>query len=289
MFTKKRFFAFLLMVTLIASIPTTAFALDIPGRGKGEIERMPFDLWGEELPAVLDCYRQILEPIREKAEKTWYEDFCYGVLEDVDGDGYPELLLLYSPNGNDLEAVIACRTGKGRVEGYKHHICTLAGGAGGGLAVGKYKDMTVVHVIYQNSTKGGTCRIGWDDVFNIAGGIAVYTSAGWSEDESGVNQYEVNGRSAAAEYQSIMNGITVRYGGPGHDGAKTLSDLAKDIESYNSSAPSGHTVCWRCSGTGRCSYCYGTGRWLNDGLEWQSCPFCVYGQCSFCFGRGYVD
>lgn len=79
----KRLLAVLLIMAMVSLSPTAAYALDIPGHGKGEIERLYFDLWGEELPAVLDCYRQILEPILAKAEKTWYADFCYGVLKDV--------------------------------------------------------------------------------------------------------------------------------------------------------------------------------------------------------------
>ena len=280
----------MMALTLVLSVSSAAYALDIPGRGKGEIERMPYDLWGEELPAVLECYRQILEPIQKKAEKTWYAEFCYGVLKDIDGDGYPELLLLYSPDGNNLEAVIACRTGKGKVEGYKHHVCTLAGGAGGGIAVGDYQGMKVVHVIYQNNTKGGTCKVVWDDVFNIAGGIGVYTTAASSEDEyNGINQYEVNGRSDASGYRTIMNGITVRFGGPGRDGAKSLSDLASAIENYGSTLPAGRTACSRCGGTGRCPFCGGIGGEYNYKFEWEDCPFCVLGDCFLCDGNRYVD
>ena len=287
----KRFLALLMALAVVLSASVSAYAIDIPGRGKGEIESIHYDLWGDELTGVLDSYRQILEPIQKKADKTWYADFCYGVLKDIDNDGYPELLLLYSPDGNDLEAVIACRTGKGKVEGCKYHICVMAGGAGGGIAVGDYKGMKVVHVIYQNNTKGGTCKVVWDDVFNIAGGIGVYTTAASLEDEyNGVNQYEVNGRSDASGYRTIMDGITVRYGAPGRDGAKSFSDLAYAIENYGITSNAGnHTTCWRCSGTGRYSYCYGSGTWLNDGLKWQSCPFCVYGQCSFCNGSGYTN
>lgn len=288
---QKRILSLLVSLLLIASISGPAFALDIPGRGNGIIERETYTLYGDELAGVLDAYRQLLEKVQEKAEKTWYADFCCGVLKDVDNDGYPEMLLLYSPDGNDLEAMIACRTGRGIVESCKQHVCALAGGASGSIAVGEYENVPVVHIIYQNSTKGGTCSIGWDDVYNIDGEIAVYCTAAWSEDSyTGVNQYEVNRKSDVSGYRAVTNGITALYKMPGNDDARTLSELAYDIANYTSHGGSNHTQCRRCGGTGRCSYCSGTGNWLNDGLKWMRCPFCAgLGTCSSCFGRGYTD
>ena len=76
---------------------------------------------------------------------------------------------------------------------------------------------------------------------------------------------------------------------------KTCNSFSTD-ETRHADAPAQREtvqeVCWKCKGKRYCTYCYGTGRFLNTyGRDpyYQDCPFCAaHGHCSVCAGYGYI-
>ena len=238
--TTRRLFAILLALALLASCAPAAFALDIPGHAKDSTEKEKITLADDSLTSLLKEYTGIVEEVREECEKTWYADACFGVLSDLDKDGYPELMLMYSPDGTDLEALVACRTKEDKAESMKLYVCTMAGGAAGNLAAGSVGKEKVIHVIYKNSA-GPTRRMGWDAVVSFTGGkLGVKHTLEWLEDATAnVNQYAVDGVTDSSKYRDIYDGISRRYVSPESDGAAALDELLREIADYAPSSGKG--------------------------------------------------
>lgn len=72
--------------------------------------------------------------------------------------------------------------------------------------------------------------------------------------------------------------------------ANGLNSPGVSSQNNGSGKQTGKTVCWKCNGKMYCTYCYGTGTWLNYNAEYESCPFCAgLGHCWVCHGTGYTD
>lgn len=230
--TLKRALSILLALTLLASLSASVFALDVPGHTKEYTEKDVILLSKDSLSALLAEYRRIVQEIEEES-RNWYADFSFGVLSDFDKDGYPEMVLLYSPDGTELESLVVCRTGEKKIETLRQYVCTLAGGATGSVAVGRVGKEQVIHIIYTNSA-GPTRRMGWDSVLSFTKGkLAVKHTLEWLVDAStGADSYCVDGKKDAAKYRDIYDAILSRYRSSDDDGASTLSGLLKAIDRY---------------------------------------------------------
>ena len=78
----------------------------------------------DSLRAVLEEYAKIVRDLDRKTEDTGIFQERTGAVFDYEGDGYPELVLLYKVPDSywDIEATIVCHTGEGLLSRYRQRF-----------------------------------------------------------------------------------------------------------------------------------------------------------------------
>lgn len=105
-----------------------------------------------QLDALLDSYQSIADDILATADSDFGAQYDCGRLADYDGDGWPEMVLLYSPDGMALNALVV-RRDEYSAEPIRFEAQlwpALAGGANGSFSAGTLD--TGEHVLFVAAT-----------------------------------------------------------------------------------------------------------------------------------------
>lgn len=105
-----------------------------------------------QLDALLDSYKSIAEDILATADSDFGAQYDCGRLADYDGDSWPEMVLLYSPDGMALNALVV-RRDEYSAEPIRFEAQlwpALAGGANGSFSAGTLD--TGEHVLFVAAT-----------------------------------------------------------------------------------------------------------------------------------------
>lgn len=168
-----------------------------------------------EITTLLQAYKAATNAVMEATTDDFAAEWNRGNLYDYDGDGYPELILLYSLDGIALESVIFRRT-----DDSAEPLCLqkelwagMAGGAAGSIYSGTLD--TGESVIFLESTNWeGETKIGKDYVYSLSGsGIEYLYRLEWYADAEGdlINCWvfdaddELMSRDNAAQFMNIFN------------------------------------------------------------------------------------
>lgn len=128
-----------------------------------------------EISTLLQAYKEVTDAVIEATTDDFAAECSRGNLYDYDGDGYPELVLLYSLDGIALESAIFRRTDDSAapicMQQELWHI--LAGGAGGAIYSGTLDTGDPVIFLEETSWEGET-KIGKDYVYSLSGADIEY-------------------------------------------------------------------------------------------------------------------
>lgn len=136
--------------------------------GKGDVVRAtaePAVEINDDLTALQDAYAAQIDSVIAATTDDFARQSNCGALRDYDGDGYAELVLLYSTDGDALNALISRRDGDdGGAVSMECELWThLAGGASGTVYSGTLDTGDAVLFIeaanWQGDTKVSTCYV----------------------------------------------------------------------------------------------------------------------------------
>lgn len=140
-----------------------------------------------EITTLLEAYKSATNAVLEATTDDFAAEYSCGNLYDYDGDGYPELILLYSLDGLALEAVIFRRT-----DDSAEPVCTqrelwagMAGGAAGSIYAGTLDTGDPVIFLEATNWEGET-KVGRDYVYSLSDtGIEYLYHLEWFADMEG--------------------------------------------------------------------------------------------------------
>lgn len=164
-----------------------------------------------ELAELYGTYRDAVERLvsdtAARGRPEGGDVFDHGVFRDVDDDGWPELLVLYSPNGTELHAMIGRRLRDGSVR-YLDIDAGLTGGeAQAAIMYGEVYDLPVVYVTSSMQLDGEVSGNVYMASIQDTGARSLYMLR-WSEDPDGSNgAYYVDGVENEALFNELFDGI----------------------------------------------------------------------------------
>lgn len=122
-----------------------------------------------EIATLLDAYKAVTEAVIDATTDDFAAEYNRGNLYDYDGDGYPELVLLYSLDGIALRSAIFRHTDNSAepvcMQRELWHI--MAGGAAGSIYTGTLDTGDPVVFLEETSWEGET-KIGKDYVYSLS-------------------------------------------------------------------------------------------------------------------------
>ena len=166
-----------LLVALLLCLPSCAFGgYDMSDLVTSDLLN-PFDqpdFTKEEIPenrpeAVLIEYAGTVKEVINLVKGDYAAELSGGTLDDYDGDGYPELVLLYLTNENEFVAKIAYHSADKQVTYATFLLGQDAGGAAPGVRVTGKDNEVFFHLIYKNTTRA-IVQYGKDAVYRYKDG-----------------------------------------------------------------------------------------------------------------------
>lgn len=121
-----------------------------------------------QLEGLLDAYKSIADDILSRADSDFGALYDCGCLADYDEDGWPEMVLLYSPDGMALSALIVRRDeySSAPLRFEMQLWPALAGGANGAVCTGTLE--TGEHVLFLDATNWeGDTSVATSYVFSL--------------------------------------------------------------------------------------------------------------------------
>lgn len=166
-----------------------------------------------DIAALLESYRELTDIVMEQTTSDFAAQYNGGNLYDYDGDGYPELVLLYSLDGEALKALIVRHSDDEPIVLEKELWHFMAGGAAASIYTGTLDTGDPVVFLESTSWEGET-KIGKDYVYSLSGsGIEYLYRLEWYADAEGdlINCWvfdaddELMSRDNAAQFMNIFN------------------------------------------------------------------------------------
>ena len=209
-----------IVLEMLISFSITGFALkrpDIVESGAawdagylGEIETEIIEIPENGTHALLTEYDAIVRETEEKSEG--FADMDSGTIDDIDEDGYPELVILATSGGEhnypyDRKVIIAHYVHPKQIEYFTCRIGPVGGMMNCWIYLGEEETRTF-HLVYRNSLSG-LIYYGVDTVVAITDGkLNVLHTLEWSEDlNNNESEYYVDGAEDPVEFQRIYQTI----------------------------------------------------------------------------------
>ena len=233
----RKIFLFFCVTAILFSHTAPVYALDMTKKKKEEFKTELFDLSEDTNFALLPEYADIVANLQKETANKWDAELFRGAISDLDEDGFPELVLLFTSYSKDsagnFEVQIYNRSEAGKLQCTK---CILGANAGGPRSAVylSYGDdgSPMIHLVYSNTTRA-IYRWGVDNLTEFSSGeLKTIHDLRWIENmETMESAYEVDGKididAFAALYGSISC-VLCEYGG----GGLSLDDLKYEILHY---------------------------------------------------------
>lgn len=187
-----------------------------------------------ERAAVYEAYRdgvkQVLTEFSAPMSEPDVSDYARGTTADVDGDGWPELLVLYSPNGSELHAMLGMRIFNGAVRYLDVSAGMLGQGVKGDILYGELDGAPTLHVVL--TREDGGRLMGSDSIVEMTelGMLTVHT-LNWDESLDGSDGvYFADGVADKERFDEMFDSIQALICSSPSEDILPLAELVTELE-----------------------------------------------------------
>lgn len=215
---------------ILFSLPGSVLAADTDLVLRADdIEITEIQFAEDGIRTVLEKYTEIVGELDAKTEDTPIFQERTGAICDYNGDGFPELILLYKAPGSywDVELKFVRRTQQGVLSCYRQRFSSSGHGASSAVYLSHLEDESLLHFLFYTNEKGIDAVISFSD-----GAPSLFHTLQWDESLTQHETYYVDDVEDAEEFVRIYSKIDTLICVYRSESFPTLRELQYQILHY---------------------------------------------------------